>query len=206
MLKRTKGRILLTLLVVTGFAGTLNTSSLSNRERKVVIISLKENKAELIKKLRGLTQYQLDYRLGDKKSSIRETLHHIVAEEAVLWNLIDSAMRQPANPEKRADIVLEDEDILNNSLYAIQCGERNFGAKNVPAQSLQVMLNEFKASRSKQLKYIKTTTEDLRNRVVSSPIGAIDCYQLLLYMAGHSNAHLDEIANAVTTPGTSGGN
>jgi hypothetical protein len=32
MLKRTKGRLLLTLLVVTGFAGTLNDTTLTKQE------------------------------------------------------------------------------------------------------------------------------------------------------------------------------
>ena len=46
MLKRTKGRILLTMLVVTGLAGTVNNSTLSNKERKFVIIQLKDTKTE----------------------------------------------------------------------------------------------------------------------------------------------------------------
>ena len=205
MLKRTKGRLLLTLLVVTGFAGTLNTASLSTRERKVVILSLKEYKSELIKNLRGLSQHQLNYQVADGNGSIHETLQHIVAEEAGLWKLLESAMAQPAKPEDRASIVVEDEEILNASRGGDKCRGKDLAHGKIARLPVQVILNEFKASRSKQLKYIKTTTEDLRNRVVDSPIGRIDCYQLLLYMALHTNAHLDEISAATDRAGFAAG-
>lgn len=44
MLQRTNGRLLITLLVVTGLAGTLNNNSVSQQERKVVLEQLKTGK------------------------------------------------------------------------------------------------------------------------------------------------------------------
>ena len=42
MLKRTKGRILLTMLVITGLAGTVKNTTLTSQERKFAISQLKK--------------------------------------------------------------------------------------------------------------------------------------------------------------------
>ena len=38
----------------------------------------------------------------------------------------------------------------------------------------------FKSSRAKHLKYIKTTTGDLRNRFIHLSLGWVDCYQFVI--------------------------
>jgi hypothetical protein len=59
MLKRTMGRSLLTLLVITGLAGTINDLSLSKTERKTAISLMKDTKAEVMKSVKGLSEAQL---------------------------------------------------------------------------------------------------------------------------------------------------
>jgi hypothetical protein len=44
MLKRTKGCILLTTLVITGLAGTVKNSALTSQERKFAVSQLKESR------------------------------------------------------------------------------------------------------------------------------------------------------------------
>jgi len=53
MLKRTKGLLLLTLLVITGLAGTLKDSIISQKERKSAISLMKDTKADVIKSVKG---------------------------------------------------------------------------------------------------------------------------------------------------------
>ena len=41
MIKMTKGRVLITLLVVTGLAGTMNDNAITQKERKFAVTELK---------------------------------------------------------------------------------------------------------------------------------------------------------------------
>jgi hypothetical protein len=45
-------------------------------------------------------------------------------------------------------------------------------------------LPEFKTKRDNNIKYIKTTADDLRNHYNDFPFGKIDRYQTILFMAG----------------------
>ena len=58
MLQRTNGRLLITLLVVTGLAGTLNNNSVSQQERKVVLEQLKTGKKDLLNEIKDLSDKQ----------------------------------------------------------------------------------------------------------------------------------------------------
>ena len=62
MLKRTKGRLLLTLLVITGLAGTLSNTALTEKERKFVVHNLKDTKSEVQKSIKGLSDAQLNFK------------------------------------------------------------------------------------------------------------------------------------------------
>ena len=67
MLKRTMGRSLLTLLVITGLAGTINDNSLSKTERKTAIGLMKDTKADVLKSVKGLSEAQLNFKAAPDK-------------------------------------------------------------------------------------------------------------------------------------------
>ena len=88
MLKRTKGRLLLTLLVITGLAGTLNDPAISSKERKFSANLMKDTKTELIKSVKGLSEAQLDYKAAPDKWSVKECVYHIAISEKNLWQAL----------------------------------------------------------------------------------------------------------------------
>lgn len=188
MLKRTKGRILLALLVTTGLAGTINEPAISMKERKRVVTELKETRADLVRYTQGLTDRQLKFRSND--ISIEGLLRHQSQQSQQLWLLFETTMQAPINPEKRRTVLLSDDAVYD-------LGLRNGSAAIPPSGSNAKggMLNRFYTERAEQIKYARTTTEDLRNRVVAMPFGNIDAYQLLLYIAGCSRSHLNRIAD-----------
>jgi hypothetical protein len=71
MLKRTKGRLLLVLLVCTGLAGTLNNSSLSQKERKQAISLIKSSRNEV---LASVNRRTIDWRITCKYGSNRKDM------------------------------------------------------------------------------------------------------------------------------------
>jgi hypothetical protein len=202
MLKRTLGRSLLILMVVTGFGGTINDSSITQKERKQAITLMKDTRTEVASAVKGLSSGQLNFRAAADKWSVQECIYHIAATEKSLWSLFENSMKGAATPEKRADIKISDEDFLK----ALEDRSRKFKAveplqpANTGYQSLDEAMADFKKHRTDHIKYLKSSTEDLRNHMVQLPFGTIDCYQLCLMLAGHSKRHLLQIEEIKKDP------
>ena len=202
MLKRTMGRFLLILLVITGLAGTLNTSSISKKERKYAITLMKDTKADAISSVKGLSEAQLNFKAAPDHWSAKECIYHIAISEKNLWDMLDATMKTPSNAEKRSEIKMTDEklvQIIEDRSNKVKTNER-FEPKNTPYKSLDEALDAFKTLRVAHIKYMKSTTEDLRNHVVQMPFGWIDCYQLCLMMAAHVNRHTQQINEVKADP------
>jgi hypothetical protein len=201
MLKRTKGRFLLTVLVITGFAGTVNTTAPTKEERKQVVELLKDSKTDLQKEIKHLSASQLDFRGMADRPSIRECFLHIAAVEEASWQKIESAMKAPSRPEYRTKLQLTDAELLekiNNGEY-MAAADREWQSKG-SWKSFTEAQAAFKATRLQHLKYIKNTTEDLRNHFIELPFGTVDCYQFLLFVASHSERHHEEIRQIISHP------
>lgn len=202
MLKRTKGRLLLTLLVITGLAGTLKDTSLSHKERKSAMSLMKDTKVAALKSVKGLSKAQLNFKAAPDRWSVKECMYHIAISEKNLWDMLEASMKGAANPEKRSDIKMTDEQIIKmmeDRSFKVKTAEP-FEPKNTPYKTLDDAVNAFKSRRADHIKYIKTTTEDLRNHVVQMPFGSLDCYQLCLMMASHSNRHTQQIEEVKADP------
>ena len=196
MIKRTMGRSLLTLLVITGLAGTINDSSPSKKERKYGTALMKESRDEVIRNVKDLSEVQLNFKAAPEKWSVKECTYHIAAAEKLLWTMFEGAMKGPANPEKRAEIKVTDEQIVQmveDRTKKAQAVEP-LQPKNTGYKSEQEAIEDFKKNRLEHIKYLKNSTEDLRNHVVQLPFGWIDCYQLYLLIGAHSNRHNQQIS------------
>jgi hypothetical protein len=195
MLKRTKGLFLLTLLVITGLAGTLKDTSISQKERKSAISLMKDTKSEVLNSVKGLSDAQLNFKAAADRWSVKECIYHIAISEKNLWDILEGSMKTAANPEKRMEIKVTDEQLIkmmenrSNKVKTMA----PFEPQNTPYKSFVEAENNFKTGRADHIKYLKSTTEDLRNHVVQMPFGWIDCYQLCLMIASHSNRHIQQI-------------
>jgi hypothetical protein len=203
MIKRTMGRSLLTLLVITGLAGTINDNSINKKERKSGIIKLKDTKEDVLGAIKGLSESQLNYKITPEKWSVKECMYHIAGAEKMLWSMFDGKMKTPANPEKRSEIKISDEKLMAmiQDRTAKAQSPEPIQPKNTGFKSSDEAIVDFKKNRAEHIKYLKNTTEDLRNHVIQMPFGYIDCYQFLLFMASHSNRHTQQIDEIKANPG-----
>lgn len=194
--KRKFGYVLLGLLVVSGFAGMEETNALTKEERKLVISHLKQTKNEFIKGVKGLSEAQLNFKPAADKWSIKECIYHIAISEDALWQWIEATIKSPANPEKRPEIKLTDEQLLasvTDRTTKVKTQEP-FEPKNAKWASVEQALEVLKNGRSRHINYMKTTTEDLRNHVaIETPLGPLDAYQMVLLLSSHTSRHLQQI-------------
>jgi len=195
MRKRKYGYILLTLLVVSGLAGIPTDNSLTQKERKLAGDLMKSTKTDVAKSVKGLSETQLNFKAAPDKWSVKECVYHIAISEKNIWGMLEATMKAPANPEKRSEIKMTDEQLIKtmeDRSFKVKTSEQ-FEPKNTPYKSLDEALSDFKNTRSDHIKYTKSTTEDLRNHVAQTPMGWIDCYQIILFMSAHSNRHTQQI-------------
>ena len=202
MLKRTYGRLLLTLLVISGLAGTLRNTSLSKKERKYATTLMKDSKSDLAQTLKGLTEAQLNFKPNAESWSVKECMYHIAISEKNLWAMLEGSMKSAATPDKRSEVKMTDEQVV----AALESRERKvktytpFEPQNTPYKSLDEAVNSFKDLRAEHIKYMKTTTEDLRNHMVQMSFGTLDCYQLSLMMAAHTERHRKQMEEVKANP------
>ncbi|MBL7744465.1 MAG: hypothetical protein JNN00_13405 [Chitinophagaceae bacterium] len=200
MLKRTTGRLLLTLLVITGLAGTLNNSSLSQRERKQAIQLIKNSRAEIFSSLHGLSERQINYKPAKETLSIGELIMNMVALEIKCSEEIKTSLEKPSESEDRLKIAVTDEQLLANNNYSLCQAVITDNMKKKMWKGPSEALKKFNAMRNNHIKYVRTSTEDLRNHVVSTPAGWIDCYQYYLLLADRSYYVAEKINEIKRSP------
>jgi Protein of unknown function (DUF664). len=204
MRKKNTGYILLILLVVAGFAGTFKTNTLTKQERKFAVNYLKDTRNDLIKSVKGLSEAQLNYKPAEDRWSIKECVQHLALTENALRQMIDGSLKQPANPEKRTDIKVTDDQLIKmvtDRSTKVKTGEPLY-PQNSKWKTTDEALEEIKDKRGDLLHYVRTTTEDMRNHVVEGlPFGSADTYQLVLMVAAHTNRHTQQLNEVKTDPG-----
>ncbi|HNK59944.1 MAG: DinB family protein [Chitinophagaceae bacterium] len=202
MLKRYLGLSLLAFLVITGLAGTVHNTAISKPERKTALGLLKESRNEVINSVKDLSLRQLNFKSIKDQNSVKQIIFQIAATEKNLWQTFKSAMDGQDTPDRRKEIKLSDTQLI----HLIENEEADFKMGTTQKEdfnsykSIQEALQSFKSLRAAHIKYMKSSTEDLRNHVVEMPFGYIDCYQLCLLMGAYSNYLVEKIERLKTDP------
>jgi hypothetical protein len=195
-------KILLYLPLALLMSFSVSDSTLTKKERRFAKDHLKETRKELIKTVNRLSAAQLSFRSDSSKWSVEDCVKHLAMTEIGLWKMIESGLSQPPNPEKRAEIKMNDEQLIKtiqDRTSKIQTSE-SLQPKNTPFKSVTEALNSFKENRNKLVSYMDNTQEDMRNHVINFPLGMMDAYQLVLLMSAHTNRHTQQIKEVMADP------
>lgn len=177
---------------------------LTSTERKFAIDYLKNTKEDLLKSIKSLSEEQLNFKSSPESWSVAECVEHIAISETNLFAMIQGTLKEEANPAKRSEVKLSDESVFNaitDRTYKVQTQEPfkptgKFG-------SHEGTVKEFLTKRDGNIKYIKSTSDDLRNHFFTFPVealGTVDSYQLFLFMAGHTKRHTLQIEEVKNNP------
>lgn len=195
-------KIFLLLGMLTVLSFTPAYAPLSKKEKKDAISYFKETEKALIKAVKGLSEQQLTWKPTDSVWSVADCVEHITLSEKNLFEWAMSTLKDPADPSKRAELKYDDETIKK------MMTDRSFKAKAregfIPTGQFgnsDKTLAIFKERREAAIKYIKNTEDDLRNHFATTPMGLVDSYQVLLFLAGHSKRHTLQILELKAMPG-----
>lgn len=170
-------------------------AGLTDAERASATKILQDSENTLLKTVAGLTPEQLKFKASPDSWSIAECVEHLAIAENNFTMFVQQSLKTAAEPSKRSEVKMTDEAVVRmitdrtnkvKTTEMFQPGGK-FG-------SFESTLAEFTTKRDNNLTYIKTTTDDLRNHYNDFPFGKIDTYQTILFMAGHSKRHTEQIA------------
>ncbi|AEV99007.1 hypothetical protein A4D02_10640 [Niastella koreensis] len=177
-------------------------NAISKKERSYATKLLKDTEKAVFEQVKGLTPAQLMFKPAPDRWSVEECVKHIAASEEMLWGQAEATLKQAANPEKKSEIKVTDEQLVQkvedrtNKVKTVE----KLQPENIPLKSTEEALDSFKKNREKLIDFIKSTNEDLRSHIATMPFGSIDSYQFVLFIAAHSNRHTQQIMEVKADP------
>jgi hypothetical protein len=191
--------ILLPAIFLLSF--NLPDSPLTKNERDYAIDQLTKSKNHLLGAVKGLSKEQLNFKPTPESWSIAECTEHLAISETAIYGMVEGALAQPSDPSKRSDVKMTDEQVVamitdrSKKIKTTHDFEPSgkFG-------SYENSLKEFSSKRDSHIDYVKKTADDLRNRYQQMPFATLDAYQVILFMAGHSERHTRQIEEVKADP------
>ncbi|RYY56048.1 MAG: DinB family protein [Chitinophagaceae bacterium] len=177
--------------------------TLTADEREKAIMLLRSSGAGVATAIKDLTPAQLAFKPAPDRWSIQECVQHIAASETTLWTMVETGLKQPANPAKRSAIAMSDTALVT----AVEDRSRRnttFAAlepKNSTYKTAPDALAGFNEARGQHIAFVEKTDADLRNHVLELPLGTFDTYQFILLVAAHSQRHTQQIEEVKASAG-----
>ncbi|HMB64069.1 MAG TPA: DinB family protein [Eudoraea sp.] len=187
-------KIMLPILVMALVSFTGLDIKLTDADRQMTVAELTKTQDRLLNAVDGLSEDQLNFKSSPESWSVAECVEHLAISENNIGQMLQGALQTPADPSKRDSVKLRDEElmgIITNRDQKIKTSAAfepsgKFG-------SHEETLEAFKSKRMEHIEYIKTTEDDLRNHYGQLPFGTIDGLQIVLFMSGHTERHVQQI-------------
>jgi hypothetical protein len=198
MFKRTKGYILLTMLVLTGLAGRIHSDTLPAKERSYLIDQLKTGKADLIKSIKSLSSKQLNFRASSKEPTLRQFICTRLSWENNLWTACHLQLNKSTSKITEGVIISNSEF---EKLLAEKCGNLVVFSTQLPdLKNPSAIITEYKKIKDAELKFARTTTDNLHHYAIETNAGTLDAYQAMLLVSGYTKECIDKIEEIKLTP------
>lgn len=194
-------KALLTVLMMGLVSFNISDSKLTDAEREAAVKELTKTKEHLLNVVNGLSEEQLNFKSSPESWSVGECVEHLALTESSFDEMLQGALQSPADPSKRAEVKMEDKDLV--SMIVSRDSKIRTSEAFEPSGkfgSNAETLDAFTTKRDEQIDYVKNTEDDLRNHYGQLPFGTIDAYQILLFMAGHTERHVRQMEEVMDNP------
>lgn len=190
----------LLLLLVTGTVAA-GAQELTKAGRDRAVHYLESTKANVLEATRGLSEAQWNFKPAPDRWSVAQVMEHIAAsEDFIRDNLLKKkVMVSPSGPPGR-DLAKTDEAVM--AMVPDRSHKAQAPGPLVPTNrygSPEGSVKHFLESRATTEEYLKTTS-GLRDHVMDGPVGKMDGYEFVLFIAAHSERHLKQINEVKADP------
>ena len=191
---------LFTLLLVTA-AAAASAQEVTRAEKDRALQYLESTRKNVLEATRGLTEAQWNFRPAPDRWSVAQVMEHIAAsEDFIRDNLLkEKVMISPAGQPGR-NVKVTDEAVV--AKVPDRAHKAQAPAPLVPSNrfgSPDGSVKHFVESRATTEQFLETTT-GLRNHVMDGPVGKMDGYEFVLFIAAHSERHTKQINEVKADP------
>jgi hypothetical protein len=175
-------------------AALVSAQEVTQVEKEGALQYLEATKAILLEATKGLSEAQWNFKPAPDRWSVAQVMEHIaVSEDFIRDNLVKEKVMVSPHGQPDRDVKKLDEAVMTmipDRTHKVQAQEavlpRNrFGS---PEESLK----HFLESRATTEQYLKTTA-GLRDHVMDGPVGKMDGYEFILFIAAHCERHTKQI-------------
>ena len=194
-------RLIFALLLLSSPILAQEDGRLTSEEQSEIANHLKNSWNNLEELLGGLTIEQWNYKKADSIWSIAEIAEHLEKSEQQLFSLVTSTLQESeAAPEKAGkENTQEVMDAITSRDHKIKTRPdlEPSGMYDTP----ELFLKSFSKLRGTAISYAQTTEDQLRHHFIPfGPLGELDGYQILMFMSGHTERHIQQIEEVMKDP------
>jgi DinB family protein len=161
---------------------------------------LESTKKNVLEATKGLSEEQWNFKPAADRWSVAQVMEHIAAAEDFLRDVTkEKVMAGPAGEAGR-DVKKTDEAVL--TMVPDRTHKAQAPEPLVPSNrfgSPDASIRHFVESRSATEDFLKSTA-GLRDHVMDSPLGKLDGYEFVLFIAAHSERHTKQINEVKADP------
>lgn len=197
-----KKSLAVTLAALFLFAGAAAASGqeVTQAEKDRALQYLETTRKNVLEATKGLSEAQWSFKPAPDRWSVAQVMEHIAAAEDLLLDTTkEKVMTSPAGEPGR-DFKKTDEAVL------MMVPDRSHKAQApeplVPSNrfgSPESSVKHFLESRATTESFLRSTG-GLRDHVMDSPVGKLDAYEFVLFIAAHSERHTKQINEVKADP------
>jgi DinB family protein len=199
MRKKSPRGIFVALLLLTG-AALASSQEVTQADKDRALQYLESTKKNVLEATKGLSEAQWSFKSAPDRWSVAQVMEHIAAAEDFLRDVTrERVMVAPAGDPGR-DAKKTDEAVL--AMVPDRSHKAQAQEALVPSNrfgSPEGSLKHFVESRAATEDFLKTTA-GLRDHVTDSPLGKLDGYEFVLFIAAHSERHTKQINEVKADP------
>jgi hypothetical protein len=173
-------------------------------ERAQLIQDLKDGRKEFLDAVSGLSDEQWKWKPAPERWSVGEVAEHILLAEGSLWDKMQEALKNPADPEWEKKTAGKTELLLR--VMAPRLGKAQAPEDIVPSGKMPraEIMAAFEKARARTLRFAEETQLPLKEHIAPHPFpvfNPLNAYQWILYIPLHNMRHDKQIAEVKATPG-----
>jgi hypothetical protein len=200
MKNRSLNFILIAVLAVAGVVAS-SAQELTQADKEHALQYLEATKKDVLDATKGLSVAQWNFKPTPDRWSVAQVMEHIAASEDFIRDgllkekVMVSPPGEPGRDLKKIDAAVE--AMIPDRSHKAQAPDplvpnNRFGS---PEGSIE----HFLESRATTEEYLRTTP-GLRDHVMDGPVGKMDGYEFILFIAAHSERHVKQISEVKADP------
>jgi DinB superfamily len=191
--------VLSVLLLLAG-AATASAQEVTQAEKDKALQYLETTKKNLLEVTKGLSEAQWNFKPGPDRWSVAQVTEHIAAAEDFIRGMLKEKVMVAAAGDAGRDVKKTDEAVL--AMVPDRTHKAQAPEPLVPTNrfgSPEGAIKHFVESRAATEDFLKSAT-GLRDHVTDSPLGKLDGYEFVLFIAAHSERHTKQINEVKADP------